>query len=394
MAFFVEGAWRFAAYSDAIPGAAAATIPYRRLMMTQFAETLNAVARELVYPLRVPSVVLQIFAGTMLLSFVLALAALPPNAFLILIWIVTAILIVVVLPYFLKSLMVYLEHRARDKRPQVAGIERFSWFDNTWSLFPIFLVSAAGWGMYQSVLIDSAAGFWLIFVVTIALLPATLGVLAITHSPLQSVNPLSLWKLMYRMGPSYTVVPGVVAVLLGFALILPDMPAFYDVLMLLYLAFVLFGACGAAMRPFDIIDDVEITPDEAAGEERRRVQTDAQREKQLTHAYGFASRGNAAGALDHVVTSIAQEADPFAARDWYFSQMLKWEDNFAALKLAQSIVHELLAEGNKVAAVKLILRCRLLDARFVPLSGDMDAAIEAAEACQNPDLAKILRSSR
>ena len=84
------------------------------------------------------------------------------------------------------------------------------------------------------------------------------------------------------------------------------------------------------------------------------------------------------------------KSDPVAARDWYFNQMLRWEDNFAALKFAQTIVHEHLAEGHDVAAVKLISRCRLLDPRFAPLSGDIDAAIAAAEACNNPDLAKIL----
>ncbi|MDJ0759810.1 MAG: hypothetical protein QNJ19_10445 [Woeseiaceae bacterium] len=362
--------------------------------MTQLAETLRAVTRELVFPLRVLSVVLQVFVVTLLLSFALALAAMPPSALVILIWILTAIALVVVMPYFLRSLMDYLECRARDRRPQVAGIERFAWFDNTWSLFPVVLISAAGWGMYRSVLVDSAAGFWLIVVAMLALLPAVLSVLAITHSPLQSINPLSWWKLMHRMGPSYAVVPVVVALLLAIYVVLPDVPAFYDVLLLLYLAFVVFGACGAAIRPFDIIDNVEIAPDETAGEERRRTQSDAQREKLLAHAYGFASRGNTAGAVDFLVSSSADEADPIAAREWYFSRMLNWEDKFAALKLAQTILHEHLAAGHDIAAVKLMLRCRLLDPRFAPQSGDLDAAIDAAEACQNSDLAKILSNSR
>ncbi|MDJ0916673.1 MAG: hypothetical protein QNJ05_02845 [Woeseiaceae bacterium] len=363
-------------------------------MMTQFAETLNAVARELVFPLRVLSVVLQIIVVTLLLSIAVALLSLPPSGFLVLVWIVSAIGILVVLPYLFRSLMDYLECRARDRRPEVAGLERFSVFENTWSLFPIVLAGVAGWGMYRSALVDSAIGSWLILLFGLAILPAVLCVLAITHSPLQSVNPLSLWKLIHRMGPSYAVVPGVAALLLVVYLAFPDVPAFYDILLLLYLAFALFGACGAAIRPFDIIDDIEIAPDESAGEERRRAISDAQREKQLTHAYGFASRGNTAGAVDFLVSASAEEADPIAAREWYFSQMLRWEDNFAALKFAQTIVHEHLAAGYDVAAVKLILRCRLLDPRFAPLSEDLDAAIAAAEACQNPDLAKVLRISR
>lgn len=359
-----------------------------------FEETLKAVARELIYPLREASVVLQILLFTLFLSFALALLALPPAGFLVLIWILTALALIVALPYFAKSLMMYLESRARDRRPQVSGIEQFSWFDNTWSLFPMVLFGVAGWGMLRAIQADNVAAFWLVLVTTLVVLPAIVTVLAITHSPLQSINPLSLWKLLHRMGPSYAIVPVVLAVLMAFAVLLSDLPVFFAIMLLLYLAYVLFGVCGAAIRPFDIIDEVEITPDESAGDERRRVLGDAQREKLLTHAYGFASRGNATGAVDLLVTSSAEEPDPIAARDWYFNQMLRWEDNFAALKLAQTIVHEHLVAGDQVAAVKLILRCQLLDARFAPLSGDVDAAIEAADACKNPELAKLLRNGR
>ena len=349
-----------------------------------FEETLKAVARELIYPLRVPSVILKVLAFTALLSFVLALLAIPPNAFLILLWILTAIALVVVLPYFLRSLMQYLECRARGRRPQVTGMEQFSWFDNTWSLFPIVPLSVAGWAMYRAVQVDSSTGFWLVLAATLAVLPAVLTILAIT---------LSLWKLLQRMGPSYVIAPVFVALLVAVTLLLPDLPVLFDVMLLLYLAFVLLGACGAAIRPFDIIDEADIAPDTAAGEERRRVRGDAQREKLLTHAYGFASRGNTTGAIELLVKAGDDEADPIAARDWYFRQMLNWEDRFAALKLAQTIIHEHLAAGDQVAAVKLMLRCQLLDASFAPLSGDIEAAIAAADACGNPDLARILRNS-
>ena len=170
MAFCVAAAWPSAAYSAVTPGAAADTTLCRRRMMTQFEETLKAVARELVFPLRVPSVLLQVFAVTLLLSFALALAAVPPNAFLVMVWILTAIALVVVLPYVFRSLMDYLECRARDRRPEVAGIERFSWFDNTWSLFPILLAGATAGGLYRSVVSDSAAVFWIILLVTLAVL--------------------------------------------------------------------------------------------------------------------------------------------------------------------------------------------------------------------------------
>lgn len=358
--------------------------------MTSLLETAKAVGGEFLFPLRTPSVVLQIVVFAMFLSLALALASLPPNAFLILIWILIMMLLVAVLPYFLRSLMTYLEARARGSRPEVSGVEQFSWFSNAWSLFPIVPLGIAGAAITRTALNGNDVGAWAVLAGTIVLLPAILCVLAITHSPLQSINPLSWWKLLDRMGPSYLVAPMVIGVLLAAYKVIPGLPVFFDVSVLLYLSFVLFGACGAAIRPFNVVDDVEIVPDETAGEERRRLHDDAQREKLLTHAYGFASRGNATGAVDLVVSSIAEDRNPVAARDWYFGQMMRWDDTFAALKLAQRVLHDMLAGGEEIAAVKLMMRCRMEDRAFRPLPDDLPAAVRAARNCANPELADAL----
>ena len=71
-------------------------------------------------------------------------------------------------------------------------------------------------------------------------------------------------------------------------------------------------------------------------------------------------------------------------------QMLRWEDSYPALLLAQQYLGRLLDNGDKVAAVKLMLRCRLVDETFRPLRADLEKAIEAAKACDNPDLAEAL----
>ena len=50
--------------------------------------------------------------------------------------------------------------------------------------------------------------------------------------------------------------------------------------------------------------------------------------------------------------------------------------------------------SDQIAAVKLILRCRLADETFRPLGADLSRAIAAAEACNNPELVEILSRRR
>ena len=50
--------------------------------------------------------------------------------------------------------------------------------------------------------------------------------------------------------------------------------------------------------------------------------------------------------------------------------MLRWADVYPGLLLAQQYLGRLLEAGDEVAAIKLILRCRLIDETFRPLSAD------------------------
>jgi hypothetical protein len=70
--------------------------------------------------------------------------------------------------------------------------------------------------------------------------------------------------------------------------------------------------------------------------------------------------------------------------------MLRWEDSYPGLLLAQQYLGRLLGNGDQLGAVKLMLRCRLVDEAFRPLSADLPQAIAAAEACNNGELAEIL----
>ena len=74
--------------------------------------------------------------------------------------------------------------------------------------------------------------------------------------------------------------------------------------------------------------------------------------------------------------------------------MLRWEDPYPGLLLAQQYLGRLLEAGDQVGAVKLMLRCRLMDETFRPLGADLPKAIAAAEACGNAELAVALSRKR
>ena len=115
------------------------------------------------------------------------------------------------------------------------------------------------------------------------------------------------------------------------------------------------------------------------------------REDVVNHAYGFISRDNREGGFRHVIGEIEKDRDPAGAWAWYFNRMLGWDNQQHALFFAQHYVRDALRHGEDVAALKVIMRCRLVDSRFKPFPEDRQAAIEAAENNRNIELADVLK---
>ena len=126
----------------------------------------------------------------------------------------------------------------------------------------------------------------------------------------------------------------------------------------------------------------------------QQLRADAQAQERtmiLNHAYGFASRGNVAGALKHLYSELDKDPDSATGWPWYFDKMLQWDDAGAALVFAQQYLKRLLHAEENIAAMKLISRCRLINESFRPLPEDRDLAFEAARACHNEELIQFLR---
>lgn len=124
-----------------------------------------------------------------------------------------------------------------------------------------------------------------------------------------------------------------------------------------------------------------------------RVDTGLAKERAaaLNHAYGFISRGNRDGGFKHLYGYLDRDPEPDVAWAWFFEQMLGWEIQEPALLFGQQYLSRLLGDEDYVAAVKLMMRCRLINDAFKPLAGDSELALLAAEHCQNDELIAILQ---
>jgi hypothetical protein len=189
----------------------------------------------------------------------------------------------------------------------------------------------------------------------------------------------------FWFAPVYLFVIGVISVQVE---ALPTLAASFVQIALLYS----FAAVtGALIEPFGLVYDVSIPDSEPVGEREVAGNLENARNLTLSHAYGFISRGNREGGFRHVMEWIAKEQDAVSAWVWFFEQMLLWEQKQHALYFAQHYIHDLLEHGEKIPALKLIMRCRLLNERFKPFRGDIPAAIEAAEGSGNIELATVLK---
>ena len=337
---------------------------------------------ELAYPVRSGN---ALFA---LITFVI-LISLARVAGMLGIW-----LAVVTVIAFLRYLTMIAEARAQGRDASPPGIEYFTLVGNLWTLFPVIpvfivarLVGATGNAYGDVAATVLAAGFGLLF-------PALIAVLVITHSPLQSIDPRALYRFVRRCGSSYWYAPAAAMAVVLLPTMLGFLPGMALNLIEVYLIIVLFAVAGAVTRGTNLFTDVDLPEAAEADEEKLRRGLERKRAQVLDHAYGFVSRGNRDGGLEHIYRWLARDPEPGDAWPWYFEQMLRWEDPYPGLLLAQQYLGRLLEAGDRVGAVKLMLRCRLADKAFRPLSADLPQAIAAAEACGNSELAGALSRKR
>ena len=346
------------------------------------------IARELVYPWRNPTVVLAIVSFGFLFTIAILVMQRGP-----VLGVVGAIVALGLLAAMFRYGMSVLEARANGRQPAVADIDMFSFFANLWSLFPVVLLFPASWlGVYVDTEFGAPAAIVLIGVF-VTLFPASIAILAITHSPLESINPAAVTRMIRSCGHSY---PVVIVVLLGAYIALNllsslGVPMIIDVLFDMYTIFLLFTLTGAMAANAGVAADVDIGIPHEPSDSADRSATTADREKVASHAYGFISRGNREGGFKHIRESIRSDPDPDEAMGWFFNAMMKWESTDSALFFAQECFSHYLHHDLDAEALKLIATCTHANSRWRPKAEDRQHAIELAERYGRDDLLRSLR---
>lgn len=338
--------------------------------------------RELTYP-ATSSGTLVVLATFTLLGWLAA------NAGVLGLW-----LAIVVVPAYLRYLTMIAEARARDAEAAPPGIEYFTLVGNVWTLFPVIPVVLAGLLVGEAMQAFGAAAAQVTALAGAFVFPAHIGVLVITHSPLQSIDPRALFEFIRGCGASYAYAPLTAVLVVVAPTMLGQQPAWLRALCEIYLLAAFFGVVGAVTRGAGLIDAIDLPGGAEPDPDQILTAEAADRVRVLNHAYGFVSRGNRDGGLRHVRQWLERDPDPDNAWPWFVAQMLAWQDSYPGLLLAQHYLGRLLARGDPLAAVKLMLRCRLVDEAFRPRSADLEQAIAAAESRGNSELAAELSRGR
>ena len=344
--------------------------------------------QELVRPVvdRVLLIAIIVFGGAMWLS--LMVMQLGP------LLVIFGLLIgLIVLSTMFRYVIQVLECRAQGLRTPVVDIDALTLFGNLWTFFPLVLTLAFGW--FAALLAGSGntGGATALSVLFALLFPASIGVLAITHSPLESIKPVALYRLIERCGINYVWIPILVAAVTfaSAGIAAAGAPLLIVVLLRTYAIFLLFTLTGAVVGVSGVSGDVSVGETQEQYESDYRDELTGERQNVADHAYGFISRGNREGGFKHIREWIQSDPDPADAADWFFNEMMRWENKDAALFFGQECLSHFLHHENDAPALKLIARCLHENPAWKPKAEDRPHALLLAEKYQRDDLLPSLR---
>lgn len=303
-------------------------------------------------------------------------------------------LLLAIVPAFFQYLLVVIEARAAGKEAPAVGIELFSWVQNLWSLFPLVLIGAAAVLVFM--LHESGLQFFagMAAALLLMLLPLSLAILALTHSPVECLRPARLWLMARNWGRYYLLVLAVslLAVLILYVVQSAGLPVFVTTVAALYGFLLLASVSGHALALQETESEMSIPEPLLPSDSELKEQAQRSRTLVLNHAYGMVSRGNRAGGVRHLLEVISNSSDSADEFSWYFTQMLRWDSSDAALLVGQQFISLLLAEGNEQEALKMIARCRYVNPAFKLLEADRSSARRLAERRNDEELVIWLSS--
>jgi len=297
----------------------------------------------------------------------------------------------IIVPAIFRYAIYVLEARAHGNEGFVPGIEIFNIADNAWGLFPLGLLMIIVWiGMGVASSYGAGPAQVILFAFFLVY-PASMAVLGVTRSPLASINPIALMRMIRTCGVNYAWIPIVLIVMTLLVMLLkPLVPDFFMYFAGLYIFFLLFTFTGAVVNVCDVPSQVGIDLPVGPSESELKDDLSAERQKVADHAYGFVSRGNREGGFRHIRQRIETDPDPDDAVQWFFDRMMRWENKDAALFFGQECLAHFLHHDLDAKALKLISRCIHEDPAWRPKGDDREHAIELARKYSRDDLLSSL----
>lgn len=345
--------------------------------------------RELLYPLTNMATVMAMLFFWLIFTIAKLLAAMMPAIGPL----IALAFLLLMMPAYFRYLLHLLEVRANGKQAPVPTAEMFSLTGSLWSLTPFVLAALLAWGVY---FLSSFGSVWVLFygIVFLIIVPASLAILAVTHSPIESLNPMAIGRMIQACGSSYLPVLIIVALMALLIIVLDSLgvPRIVIELGTGYLTILMFSLTGNVLETKGIAFAVNIGEPLGPTEERIARDLEMEREKVASHAYGFISRGNREGGFAHIMNWIQKEPDVHEASAWFFSKMMKWESKDAALFYAQTYLAHLLHHDDDLKALKLVSACLHEDPRWKPKTEDRQPVLELAEKHHRDDLVHLLRN--
>jgi hypothetical protein len=101
------------------------------------------------------------------------------------------ILIAFIVPALCLYLIFVLDARARGADPD-PPVEHLHWYGSVWSLLQVLYYAFLVYTIYRLGSWYGTGMLLMVFVLFAAVLPASLAILAVTHSPVESLNPLAM----------------------------------------------------------------------------------------------------------------------------------------------------------------------------------------------------------
>ena len=345
--------------------------------------------RELLYPLANMATVMAMLFFWLMFNIAKLLAAMMPAIGPL----IALAFLLLMMPAYFRYLLHLLEARANGKQAPVPTAEMFALTGSLWSLTPFVLAALLAAGVY---FLSSYGSVWVLSygVVFLIVVPASLAILAVTHSPIESLNPMAIGRMIRVCGSSYFPVPTIVAFMALLVIVLDSLgvPGIVIELGTGYLTILMFSLTGHVLETKGIVFEVNIGEPQGPTEERIASDLEKEREKVASHAYGFISRGNRQGGFAHIMDWIQNEPDVHEASAWFFRKMMKWESKDAALFYAQTYLAHLLYHDEELKALKLVSACLHEDSRWKPNTEDRQHVLELAEKHHRDDLLHLLRN--